>query len=135
MELMMKNGTANLQTKGKKILPCGLRLDLNMVQPKEDKPIVYLIEYMVDPIALSEWLDSEEIQWMNWSGPMLFNVMGLRIMIPRRSERKSNDEVLWSIDTPTGTLHVHPIKNAVKFRVHREVLSKTEWECHLDELP
>jgi hypothetical protein len=135
MEMRMRNGTANLNSRAMLEKPCGLRADLYMHQPKPEKPIIFTIEYIVDGIKLSNWLDSEEIEWMNIRGPIMFNAMGLRVMIPRKSQRKSNEDVSWIIDGVDGHKEVFPIKKAVRFRLHRDVLSNVEWSVYLDELP
>jgi hypothetical protein len=132
MELMIKNGTANLNTTGKFELPCGLHCSLLMAQ-ETDKPINYVIEFMVDSIKFANWLDSPEIKWMLSSGPLLFNTQGFRVAITQNSLRQSLQDVSWFIDSPNGAILFPIMERPARFHVHRDVLSGVEWEVMLEE--
>jgi len=127
MEMMIKNGTATNLTRGKTERDCGLRVDMFINQPKTDKPAIYTIEYIVDPLKLSAWIESPAIAWMHDSGPLVFNVMGIRCWVPPKPQYKSNADVGFAIDTEHGTIHLDLIKKAARFRVHRDVISGSEW--------
>lgn len=130
IENMLKNGTAQTDTPFKTETPYGLRIDVLIEYRSENKPIIFIFEYQMDPIKFQKYLkEHPEL----CEGAIAFIGKGIEIIVPFGAEKY--DKSGFSIRGKDGEQIFFDLLNTpVKFRVHRDVFAQQEWEVFIDEI-
>ncbi len=126
LEEMIKNQKISLSTLIDSKTPYGLRISGTMEQNSPEKPIIFTIKYIMDPLAFKEWLKNNSHLT---EGPLAFIGRGISITVPWGPEKYDKSGFCFSADDGSD-IWVHLLKEpGATFRVHRDVFSGKEWEC------
>lgn len=107
----------------------GLRVDVNIEQIKEDKPLIYTYAYMLNTLKFKEWLES--IAYL-CEGPLAFSARGIQVMISGGA--KKWDKSAFTIENKDGDrICLNLLSEEAKFVVHRDLFAGEEWEVLIED--
>lgn len=125
VEIGLKSGKINPTMTIGHTLPYGLRIDIDVKQSVDDKPIIFIFTYKLDQLQMKQWLIENPILC---EGPLSFTAKGIEVVIPQGAEKL--DKSGFSIDNREGDRDWLPLlEHPVSFTVHRNLFGGKEWEC------
>jgi len=109
--------------------PWGLEIDIEMSQPKENKPIIFKFTYSINRVKFHKWI--EEHKYMINNPCLIFTDRGIQMFImPDNPESTSFTKItiVHGTDNTQEKSYNYNITNKpLQFIVHREVLSNHDW--------
>ena len=122
----MKDQTITIDTPIDSMTIYGLKVCGSMEQNGPEKPIIFTLKYIVDPLIFKKWLEDNSHLT---EGPLVFVAKGIVITVPWGAEKY--DKTGFSFDKEGDSkVWIHLLKEpGATFRVHRDVFSGKEWEC------
>jgi len=131
MEEMLKNKSASLQSRIVSKTAWGLEIEIEMSQPKENKPIIIAYTYRINKMAFRQWIEDHKYLF---GGPcVVFMDRGLQVTIPGPGTDKwhktfANIIVKYADDENANIQHrPNIVESPVKFLVHREIINNHDW--------
>lgn len=129
LENRLKDGTIVIGQEIKFETPFGLRVDVAIVQVKEDKPLIYTYTYSLDNLKFRDWVLEKEKEHL-CEGPLAFTCKGIQFMIAGGAAKW--DKTAFSIDDEDQEkLFLQLIDEDVVFHAHRDLFAGQEWEILL----
>lgn len=129
MENMLAEEKINLAARIVSKTEWGLNIEIEMSQPKEDKPVIFQYTYTIDRVAYQQWVD--EHTYLLEGDLMGFTSRGIKVFIPEKSKAhkifveitiKYAEDALNNVEYRPNILE----ENLVLV-VHREVVSNHDW--------
>jgi len=130
MEEMLKSGQITLTSSIISNTEWGLNIEIEISQPKEDKPIIFRYTYRIDRVKLQDWLDAHKYLT---EGPLLmFMSKGMAFTITTDKPFRSLASIItkYEDDANLGDFSYYKpriVEEPVTLVVHREVVSNHDW--------
>jgi hypothetical protein len=130
MEEMLRAGQITLDRRIVSKTEWGLEIEIEMSQPKEDKPIIFRYVYRIDRVTFTNWLKDHAYLT---EGPLLmFTCRGMDFVITTDKPHKSMASITVKYEDVAGTatpIKYEPpiVEEPVKLVVHREVVNNHDW--------
>lgn len=123
---MVRDGQITIDTPIKSKTEYGLMVSGKMEQNGPEKPIIFTLNYKMDPLTFKEWLKRNSHLT---EGPLCFIGRGLEITVPWGAEKYDKSGFSFDADDDSK-VWLHLLKEpGATFRIHRDVFSGKEWEC------
>lgn len=130
MEEMIKSGQITLTSSIVSETEWGLEIEIEMSQPKEDKPIIFRYTYRIRRVKFQDWLDAHAYLT---EGPLLmFMSRGMAFTITTDKPFRSLASIItkYEDDANSGeSTYYKPriVEEPVTLVVHREVVNNHDW--------
>ncbi len=129
MEHMLREGQITLDHRIVSKTEWGLEIDIEMYQPKEDKPIIFRYVYSINRMTFKQWLDEHPYLL---GGPLLmFTNRGMDFIVPTDNFQKTRASMIikyGDVDDDPGSKYEPPIvEEPITMVVHREVVNNHDW--------
>lgn len=119
--------------------PIGLRIDVTLEQKNENGPLIIKFVYMMDTLKFKEWVKSHTHLMEGYAA--MFSVKGINIWCAGKASN-TNGQVDWEQsafcigdkDQHGNSIYLKLLQKEVTFVVHRNPISKKEWNVFLPDV-
>lgn len=130
MENMLRDGAIDISRSIVSKTEWGLEIEIEMAQPKEDKPVIFSYTYRINRVTFKDWLDDHTYLT---EGPLLmFTCRGMDFIVTTDNFQKTLASIVTKYEDDAdvdGIQKYEPsiVEEPVRLIVHRDVVSDQDW--------
>lgn len=128
MENMLSEGQITLKSNVISKRPWGLEIEIEMSQPKENKPIIFRYVYRINRVTFQDWLDNHK--YLQGGALLMFTDRGMDFIVYTRQPYTTTASIIVKYDKDTHRVPKYEppiVEEPITMVVHREVVSNHDW--------